>query len=206
MPELQKFLEISSARHNHLCPRQVLGVRMALMGATALQINIPQQDKRLLVITETDGCFADGLEVTAGVTVGHRTLRVEDYGKVAATFVDTVSGAAFRLAPRADVRELARDFAPGETRHYFAQLEGYQKMPDEALFSVTPVRLAAPLAQILSRPGVRATCAICGEEIINEREIIFQGLAYCKSCLGQGYYQERSFAIPLPRNVPVGNG
>ena len=192
MPEIAELLAQSSARHSHLCPRQVLGVRMALACASALALDLPRQDKRLLVIAETDGCFIDGLEVAAGVSAGHRTLRIEDYGKVAATFVDTKTGHTLRLAPKPNVRELALAFAPGEPRHYFAQLQGYQVMPDEALFSITPVTLTVPIEQIVSRPGVRASCCICGEEIINEREIIFQGKAYCRSCLGQGYYQPES--------------
>lgn len=189
MPDLSTLLTISSARHSHLCPRQVLGVRMALAGASALDLDLPRQDKRLLVIAETDGCFADGLEVATGVSAGHRTLRIEDYGKIAATFIDTKTGKSLRLAPKRDVREQARLFAPDEARHYFAQLKGYQVMPDEALFSITPVALTVPVEQIVSRPGVRVNCCVCGEEVINEREIVYNGKAYCRTCLGKGYYQ-----------------
>src|SRR5512142_3328691 len=105
MLDISALLALSNARHSHLCPRQVLGVRMALAGARGLGLDCPRRDKRLLVIAETDGCFVDGLEVACGVTPGHRTLRIEDYGKVAATFVDTRSGNAVRLAPRLDVRQ-----------------------------------------------------------------------------------------------------
>lgn len=188
MPDIAELLVLSSARHSHLCPRQVLGVRMALAAAAALDLDLPRQDKRLLVVAETDGCFIDGLEVAAGVSAGHRTLRIEDYGKVAATFVDTKTGNMLRLAPRLDVRQMARAFTLDEPRHYFAQLQGYQVMPAEMLFSITPVKLAVPIEQIVSRPGVRVNCCACGEEIINEREIVYQGKVYCRSCLGQGYY------------------
>jgi formylmethanofuran dehydrogenase subunit E len=33
MPTLKELLELSSARHQHLCPRQVLGVRMGICAA-----------------------------------------------------------------------------------------------------------------------------------------------------------------------------
>jgi len=201
MPELKALLELASARHSHLCPRQVLGVRMALAGAAALQVPVPQLDKRLLIIAETDGCFVDGLEVASGATPGHRTLRVEDYGKVAATFIDTSTSISIRLAPKAGVRELARDYAPGEKRHYFAQLLGYQRMPDEDLFSITPVILNIPVQQIVSRAGVRVNCVVCGEEIINEREMYYQGAPYCRACLGHGYYREETFEVVLPNLV-----
>lgn len=198
MPEIQACLELSRARHRHLCPRQVLGVRMALAGAAALGLELPRKDKRLLVIAETDGCFVDGLEVTAGVSAGRRTLRIEDYGKVAATFADVHTGQAVRLAPQAGVRQLAQQYAPAERRHYFAQLKGYQVMPVEELFSLARVLLTPSVEQIVSRAGVRVNCSVCGEELINEREIAYQGRVFCRPCFGQGcYYQESPAALPV---------
>ncbi len=116
MRDMQPLLSELSARHAHLCPRQILGLRIGLAGAARLGLALPRTDKTLLVIAESDGCFADGLEVAAGVSIGHRTLRVEDYGKVAATFVNAQTGAALRLAPRPDIRRAAFAYAPGETR------------------------------------------------------------------------------------------
>ena len=187
---LDSLLTLTAARHSHLCPRQILGVRMALAGAAALGMDIPRKDKNMLIIAETDGCFVDGLEVAGGVSPGRRTLRIEDYGKIGATFINVKGGTALRLAPRLDVRERARDYAPDEPRHYFAQLRGYQVMPDDELFSIYPVTLSPGIEQIVSRAGVRVNCAACGEEIINEREVSFQGLKYCRSCFGLGYYEK----------------
>jgi formylmethanofuran dehydrogenase subunit E len=188
MQDIKALLDLSQVRHNHLCPRQVLGVRMALAGAAILQLELPRQDKRLLVIAETDGCFIDGLEVAGRVSPGHRTLRIEDFGKVAATFVDTLTREAVRLAPLPGIRQDAAEFTPDETHQYYAQLRGYQVMPDETLFSCTPVILKTPIERIISRPGVRVNCCVCGEEIINEREMIIQGMVTCRTCAGQGYY------------------
>lgn len=41
-------------------------------------------------------------------------------------------------------------------------------------------------------------CDVCGEEIINEREVHREGLTLCRACAGVSYYQpvERD-AIPL---------
>lgn len=186
--DLQAILQESSARHKHLCPRQVLGARMGLAGAAAVHLAVPRRDKRLLVIVETDGCFADGVEVATGCTMGHRTLRLEDCGKVAATFVNVKSGQAVRVAPRLDVRERAYAYAPGESRHYFAQLHAYQIMPDAELLTVRSVILTPSVEAIVSRPGVRVTCTRCGEEIINERELWLDGQIVCRPCAGHGYY------------------
>ncbi|MCE7987115.1 MAG: formylmethanofuran dehydrogenase [Caldilinea sp. CFX5] len=186
--DLQAILQESSARHKHLCPRQVLGARIGLAGAAAVDLTVPRCDKRLLTIVETDGCFADGVEVATGCTVGHRTLRVEDCGKVAATFVNVQRGVAVRVAPQLDVRERAYQYAPGEQRHYFAQLHAYQVMPDAALLTIRAVTLTPTIEAIVSRPGARVNCIHCGEEIINERELLVAGQILCRTCAGRGYY------------------
>jgi len=186
---LASILDQSAARHSHLCPRQVLGARIGLAGAAALGLDVPRDDKRMLIIIETDGCFADGIEAATGCTIGHRTLRVADYGKIAATLVDVKTGQAVRVAPRLDVRERAYTCVPDEPRHYFAQLKAYQVLPDHELLSIQAVQLTTPIAAIVSRAGVRVNCEVCGEEIINEREIVREGLTLCRSCAGQSYYQ-----------------
>ena len=189
--KLQDALHLASSRHKHLCPRQVLGARCAIAAATVLELDVPRSDKRLLVIVETDGCFVDGVEAVTGVSVGGRTLRVEDYGKIAATFVDVKTQRAIRVAPQIDVRARARDYAPEQTRRYFAMLHGYQRMPDNELLSFEWVTLSTPVAAIVSRASARAICDECGEEIINEREVQEEGHTLCRTCAGFRYYTTR---------------
>ena len=200
MKDLSALLEISARDHSHLCPRQILGVRVGLRGICSLQLEPNRGSKRLLVITETDGCFADGISAATNCTVGHRTLRVEDYGKAAATFIDTQAGKAVRVAPILDIRERACAFTPEESRHYFAQMQAYQTMPDEEMTTVQEVSLNISIEQIVSRPGMRVNCDICGEEIMNEREILRDGLILCQSCAGDGYYRS-NFEICLKDQV-----
>ena len=188
MDDLQSLLAASAARHSHLCPRQVLGVRAGLAGLAALHLLPPLEDKRLLVISETDGCFTDGIEVSTGVAVGHRTLRIEDYGKIAATFVEIPGGRAVRISSRLDIRQRAWDYAPSEKKYYLAQLHAYQVMPDCELFNVKEVELTLPLEKIISRAGIRTECDFCGEEIINEREVHRDGFTLCRACAGPAYY------------------
>ncbi len=191
------LLAASAARHSHLCPRQVLGVRIGLAGAAALGLSLPRQDKRLLLIVETDGCFADGIEVSTGCTVGHRTLRVEDYGKIAATFVDVRTELAFRITPQPDVRQRTWAYAGGETRHYFAQLQAYQTMPGGELLRIKPVCLKVPVELIVSHPGSRVTCERCGEEIINERVTVVNAHSLCHACALGGYYTALDVSLEL---------
>lgn len=189
MVDLKTLLEKSSQEHAHLCPRQILGVRLGLMGLKALGFVEPPAKKRLLTILESDGCFADGVSAASGCTVGHRTLRVEDLGKTAAVFVDTLTGKMVRVAPVLDLRTRALGYAPDESRHYFAQMQAYKVMPDEEMFTLCPIRLNRPVEEIVSRAGVRTCCELCGEEIINQREVVRDGLTLCKTCANEGYYQ-----------------
>jgi formylmethanofuran dehydrogenase subunit E len=185
---LHDLLKQSSARHNHLCPRQVLGVRMGLAGLAAIGLEAPMPHKAALVIIETDGCFADGIEVATGATVSHRTLRLADQGKIAATFANMKTGVAVRLAPRLDVRQGALAYAPAVKKKYYAQLKGYQIMPEAELFSFEEVVLKPSLEAIISRPGLRTKCTRCGEEIINGRQVAVGEETLCAACAGAGYY------------------
>jgi formylmethanofuran dehydrogenase subunit E len=187
---LSSLLEKSASEHDHLCPRQVLGVRMGLAGLAALGIQAPVSSKTALIIVETDGCFVDGIRAVTGASVGHRTLRVKDLGKIAATFTELKNGKSIRLAPKQDVRTLALDYAPDEKRKYFAQLQGYQVMPGDELFSFMKVELTTPAVQIISHQTARAVCQKCGEEIINERDVLVEGRVLCRTCAFGGYYRE----------------
>ncbi len=189
MTTLQKLLQKSATLHQHLCPRQVLGVRMGLAGGHWLGIDVPQQDKRLLTIVETDGCATDGIAVATGCWVGRRTMRVLDFGKVAATLVDTHTNQAVRIVPSMASRKQAADYAPEAGSRWEAYLLGYQRMPKDLLLDIQEVSLTVSVQEILSREGHRVNCDICGEEVINEREVMREGLTLCRACAGNRYYR-----------------
>lgn len=188
MDKLHELLVASAANHARLCPRQVLGVRMGLFAGQLLQLDLPRSDKRLLTIAETDGCLVDGISAATHCAVGRRTLRIEDYGKVAATFVDTHTEQAIRISPCAEARSLAWEHAPQARNRWEAQLSGYQRMPDELLLSWQWVMLADSLHVILGQHGKPVICEVCREEIINQREVMIEGTALCRSCAGRAYY------------------
>lgn len=191
MINLQEFLDGSAQRHrDHLCPRQVLGVRMGLYAAALFALELPQTDKRLMAFVETDGCLVDGIAVATGCSVGSRTMRIIDYGKSAVTFADTLTQRAIRITPRREARARALDVMPNAPDRWHAQLAAYQTMPAEELLLAQDVQLTVSLAAIISRHGHRVVCAECGEDIINEREVCRGNQVLCRSCAGDSYYAD----------------
>jgi formylmethanofuran dehydrogenase subunit E len=161
---------------------------MGLLAAQTLEVDVPRSDKRLLVLVETDGCFADGLSVATGCWLGRRTLRLVDYGRVAATVVDTWTSAAVRVRPHPECRTRAFEWAAAGADAWHAQLQAYQVMPAAELLEVETVRLTLPLEQLLGSPGVRVSCSGCGEEILNRREIATPAGPVCAACFSGTYY------------------
>ena len=41
-----------------------------------------------------------------------------------------------------------------------------------------------------ARDGVRVLCEICQEEIINDRQVMRDGVVLCRACAGQPYYRQ----------------
>ena len=135
-----------SRLHTRLCPRQVLGVRIGRHAGYPLGVGVPRTDKRMIVIVELDGCFADGAFVATGCWFGRRTLRLVDHGRVAATFVDLATRAAVRIWPAARARAAAQHFVPDAPDAWHAQLEAYRTMPAAKLLASSRVRVDAWLA------------------------------------------------------------
>jgi formylmethanofuran dehydrogenase subunit E len=189
MDDLQTLLAKSAERHHdHVCPRQVLGVRMGLCVAELFDLDLPQNDKRVFAFVETDGCLIDGIAVATGCWVGNRTMRVMDYGKSAATFVDTLINRAIRIAPTRESRTRALEYAPNAPDRWHAQLVAYQVMPANELLCVEEVSLSVSLSAIISKHGGRVVCEQCGEDIINEREVRRDGEILCRACAEDAYY------------------
>ena len=95
MKNFEELLASSARTHGHLCPGQVVGVRMAMLGCRLIGLGNPtehSQIKKLLVYVEMDRCAADAIAHVVGVKLGRRSLKFVDYGIMAATFVNLETG------------------------------------------------------------------------------------------------------------------
>src|ERR1043165_232703 len=94
--------------HGHICPGQILGVRMALLGCRLIGLDDPKgaDRKSLIVWVEIDRCMTDAVSAVTGVRLGRRSLKYVDYGKVAATFLNTENERAVRIVALEEARNL----------------------------------------------------------------------------------------------------
>ncbi len=191
----QRLLEESAKIHGHLCPGQVLGVRMAMYGLARIGIADPKGEdrKKIYLFVEIDRCATDALQSVTGCSLGHRNMKFMDYGKMAATFVNLSNGLAVRVVAREEAKLRAKDYFPDINDKYQSQREAYKIMPDEELFSHEWVLVNIPQEDLPGKPLTRVRCERCGEHVQDKREINNGEGVLCRKCHSGGYYITRSF-------------
>jgi len=199
----EELLAGSVKVHGHLCAGQVLGVRMSMLGLREIGITDPKgkDRKNIIVFVEMDRCATDAVQSVTGCSLGHRTMKFRDYGKMAATFMNLETGKAVRVFAREDSRQKAKDHFPAIENKYAAQLEAYKIMTDDELFDVMEVAVNVAPEDMPGRPMSRVACDLCGEHVQDMREVHQDGKVLCIPCAGGGYYKIKdtsSSANPLP--------
>ena len=190
MEPFDELLQESVELHGHMCPGQILGVRLAMAGCREVDVDDPRGTRKLIVWVEIDRCATDAIQSVTGCKLGKRTLKYVDYGKMAATFLNTDSGEAVRVLARDDSRERALAYAPPTASKKEAQLLAYREMPDEELFVMTPVSLTVREEDRPGHPVSRVVCEACGEGVNDRREVLRDNRILCRPCAGGGYYEE----------------
>jgi formylmethanofuran dehydrogenase subunit E len=178
---------------------------MAMAGLRELGVTDPEKRHSLVVYVEVDRCIADAIQIVSGCTVGRRSLKVIDYGKFAATFVNVTDCKAVRVASKKEARPAAMKFAeeegwlnPGERIAAFTEREkelmvrAYSEMPEEDLIDITRVKVNVPNEDLPGKPMQISACESCGEQIFDHREIIKLDQTLCKSCANGSYYEEQA--------------
>lgn len=192
MRPFDELLREAVAFHGHLCPGQILGVRMAVAGCRELSIGEPKNlHKGLVVFVEIDRCATDAIQVVTGCSLGRRTLKHLDYGKMAATFVHVATGEAVRVVARDEARKRASVYAPGIADPREIQIAAYRAMPEAELLRLEPVVIQPGW---LDRPRGRVSCQLCGEGVNYGREIVLDGITFCRPCFAGSYYLPRTDA------------
>lgn len=169
------LLKEAIASHGHVCAGIESGTRMAICGLQRIGIGDPKgaDRKKLIVFVEIDRCATDAIMSVTGCRPGKRTMKIMDYGKMAATFINLESGKAVRVISKARKE---------------GEMPNFVVAADEELFSITDVEVPLRPEDLPGRPVRTALCDSCGEKILDGRETEYQGKTVCKPCLNQNRY------------------
>ena len=192
LPSIPELLRECERLHGHICPGQLLGVRMALLGCRLVGIDDPRgaDRKRVIVWVEIDRCMADAVAAVVGVSLGRRCLKFLDYGKVAASFLNQQTGKAFRVVALESSRRLADALHPEIESKKERQMTAYRELPDSALFKVGAVSIELGEDDLPGHPRKRVICAKCSEGINDGREVLSQGMVLCRPCADRAYFKD----------------
>jgi len=170
--------------HGHLCAGQIIGVRMARLGLETLDIGDPKNFRDLIVYVECDRCLTDAIGTVTGCKLGRRNLKWMDYGKSAATFLNLKTGEAIRIS--------------SFSRHYPPEgsdlIEFFDAIPDVELFRVIRVKVNYRPEDLPGKPLGSMVCPVCGEGVMDGRQIVRDGVAMCKACADGTYYESEDEA------------
>jgi formylmethanofuran dehydrogenase subunit E len=201
---LDTLLHDAEVAHGHLCAGQVLGVRMAMLALERLGIDDPRRRtnpdgslnadrKRLVTFVEIDRCATDAIGVVTGCRVGKRALKLRDWGKMAATFVDLsapVGEAEYkglRVVAKESSKARAAELHP-ELPKNEQQMAAYRELPDDDLFAEQWVRVPLPPSEFPGYKGARVACARCGEGVNFDRFVERDGQQLCLGCAADEVY------------------
>lgn len=192
---LGELLRECESLHGHLCPGQVLGVRMALHGCELIGIEEPKgaDRKRLLVWVEIDRCVTDAVSAVTGVRLGKRSLKFLDYGKVAATFFNVETRRGVRIVALESARTLAEEKYSQLQSRKDRQMLTYRLGSLEELFKVEHVVVELNEFDLPGRPRSRVICQSCSEAVNDGKEVALEdGGRVCRGCAFGSYYRVES--------------
>lgn len=210
-PSYQELLEECVAFHGHLCLGQPLGVRLAVAGLNYLGLPIkPVPERRyrdLIVILENDRCIADAIAVVSGARLGRKTLKLQRYGKSAATFclldANNNNSAADKPSETVKIDKAVRVSVSetlGDHIATFARKQGLDpgakdtsiravlSLPPEDFLQLIPVKLELPRFELPGRPQRHVTCESCGERVLDGKDVEKSGKFFCRACASGAYY------------------
>jgi formylmethanofuran dehydrogenase subunit E len=202
--DLPRLLRISGMLHGHYCAFSALGVKAAALAMKKLRAASTGMEE-VVAIVETNNCFSDGVQIVTGCSFGNNALIYKDFGKTAFTLAKR-NGEGIRIYVKAD--RVMQEQSP-EARELFQKVvvqrsgskqEGKRlgelgrelsfrmlELPDEEVFDIKRVTVDVPAyAPIFAS----ARCSVCGENIMETRVGIKEGLPICLACSDRHeYYQ-----------------
>jgi formylmethanofuran dehydrogenase subunit E len=170
--------------HGHLCLGQILGVIMAESGLKAIGTTDP---KKIIIYVENDRCIADAIQILTGTRFGRRSMKLVNYGKMAATFINTETGDAYRVWVSGKIKEImgTENIEKYKDKNQFEKL---LEVPSEEIVSIQNVIVKIPKEEMPGKPLRTVFCVNCKEKIFDGKELPSEKGPLCKACAEKPYY------------------
>jgi len=190
--------------HSHYCPGLALGIMAATHVMNKLEAESDGMED-LLAITETNNCFADGVQFVTGCTFGNNALIFKDMGKTAFTLTKR-DGKGIRVSSKPESREVIREAFPDfkdlykkvveEQNHDPKLVTAYRKsalersfgtltLEFEKLFDVQKVKVDVPEYAKIHDSII---CSVCKESVMKTRALKKENDEYtCLYCNGSEF-------------------
>jgi len=194
----QDLLSLGIEFHGHKCPAMPMGLRTALAAMKALGVE-HAPDGQLMALVEIDEdhcatCWADGVQVATGCTLGKGNIKKLGYGKWGLTLIEKKTGRAVRVVPKAAAMQKSK-----ESRFMEMRKSGIpaSDVPAEVADPLVEMVVNAPDDQLLDIGPVfqyewkdgphtfeTRVCSSCGEMVVERNMRVKDGQAVCLPCSG----------------------
>ena len=196
--------------HGHYCPGIALGTMASVYGLRQPELagEVSEGMEDLMAIVETNACFADGVQVVSGCTLGNNALVYRDFGRTAATFTIRGLGVGIRVAARPNFQEIINQSVPDffplleivimrragtadqEAEFKFRGREAAYSLVGrdfDELFTLTRVDPILPDYAPIVHSSI---CPVCGESVMGTK-MVMEGekKGMCRSCAAEAYWQ-----------------
>ncbi len=194
----QELLAFGQKFHGHKCPAMPMGLRTALAAMKALGVE-KAPDGQLMALIEIDEdhcatCFADGIQVATGCTLGKGNIKKLGYGKWGLTLIDKKTQRAVRVVPKAEAMlknkqskfmELRSSGVPASqvpAEYADPLVNMVSNAPDEMLLSIGPV--TSYVWKDAPHTFESVVCEACGEMTVERNARVKGGKTLCIPCSG----------------------
>ena len=194
------LLEFGQKFHGHKCPAVPMGLRAALAAMKKLGVE-RAPDGQLMALIELDEdhrgtCFADGVQVATGCTLGKGNIKKLHYGKWGLTLIDKKNKKAVRVSLKAEAMKKNMESEFAKLRSSGAPAS---KVPAEVVDPLVEIVSNAPDEALLNIGEVfdydwqdaphtfeSVVCEACGEMTVTRNARVKGGKVVCIPCSGYG--------------------
>jgi len=180
MSDYEELIKKGEKFHGHICVGIVIGTRMTMIGMRELGMNPMVPNNNLRVYTEIDRCYTDAMQAITGCSLGHRNLKYMEYGKTAATFMDTKTEKAVRVSIK---KPFIVDHSKMKELNEF-----YSQAPEEEILRIENVSINVIRDDGRQTSNSLEICSICSEGVRDNHHTIVDGKVMCKNCAYGSYY------------------